>query len=89
MFAGNSLRLRSRAFFSSDGLLSRGQVTEQTDVLLDRYIAFRAATGHPLTRKEFEEAARYSAEMGGYGPKVAKAIAVRARRAGINIRLEN
>ncbi len=63
-------------------------VTEQTDVLLDRYIAYRAATGHPLTRKEFEEAARYAAEMGGYGPKVAEAIAVRARRAGINIRLE-
>ena len=52
----------------------------ETDVLLDRYIAYRAATGRPVSRKEFVDAFRYTKAMGGYGPKVAKSIAARARR---------
>jgi hypothetical protein len=49
-------------------------------VLRDRYIAYRAAAGHPMSRKEFVDAFRYTKAMGGYGTKVAKAIAARARR---------
>ena len=52
----------------------------ETDVLLDRYIAYRAATGRPVSRKEFVDVFRYTKAMGGYGPKVAKSIAARARR---------
>jgi hypothetical protein len=52
----------------------------ETDVLLDRYIAYRAATGRPVSRKEFVDAIRYTKAMRGYGPKVAKSIAARARR---------
>ena len=51
----------------------------RSDVLLDRYIAYRAATGKPMTRRELLDAARYARAMGGYGPKVAKSIAARAR----------
>ena len=52
----------------------------ETDVLLDRYIAYRAAAGRPVSRKEFVDAFRYTKAMGGYGPKVARSIAARARR---------
>jgi hypothetical protein len=49
-------------------------------VLRDRYIAYRAAAGRPVSRKEFVEVFRYTKAMRGYGPKVAKSIAARARR---------
>jgi RNase P/RNase MRP subunit POP5 len=49
-------------------------------VLRDRYIAYRAAAGRPVSRKEFVDAIRYTKAMRGYGPKVATAIAARARR---------
>ncbi len=64
------------------------QVTqEETDILLDRYIAYRTATGHPMPRREFEAAARYAKAMGGYGPKVTRAIAAQAPRTRAYIRL--
>ncbi len=53
--------------------------SSRSHVLLDRYIAYRAATWNPMTRRELLDAARYAAAMGGYGPKVAKSIAARAR----------
>ena len=49
-------------------------------MLLDRYIAYRTAAGHPVSRREFADAARYTKAIGGYGPKVAESIAARARR---------
>ncbi len=60
-------------------------VEEETDILLDRYIAYRAAAGHPMPREEFEAAARYAAAMRGYGPAIATSIAARARRPRVHI----
>ena len=54
--------------------------TRETDVLLDRFIKYRAAAGRPMTRREFADAFRYTNAMGGYGPKVAESITARARR---------
>ncbi|MCZ6709484.1 MAG: hypothetical protein O7B25_03895 [Gammaproteobacteria bacterium] len=47
-------------------------------MFLDRYIAYRAATGKPMTRRELLDAARYMVAISGYGPKVAESIAARA-----------
>jgi len=52
--------------------------SSRSDVFLDRYIAYRAAAGNPITRRELLDAARYTAAMGGYGPNVAKSITARA-----------
>jgi hypothetical protein len=52
-------------------------VATKTDLMLDRYIAYRAEVGNPMTRKELIEAARYAESMGGYGRQVAKSIAAR------------
>ena len=51
----------------------------QSDVLLDRYITYRATTGKPMTQAELRDAAIYANSMGGYGPNVAKSIMARAR----------
>ena len=64
-------------------------VTEKTDILFDRYRAYRDAAGHPLTFREFEATARYALSMGGYGSKVAKSIVARARRSGFSIRISD
>jgi hypothetical protein len=45
--------------------------------MLDRYIAYQAAVGNPMSRKGLVEAARYAVSMGGYGRQVAKSIAAR------------
>jgi len=47
--------------------------------MLDRYIAYRAEVGNPISRKELVDAARYAVSMGGYGRLVAKSIAARIR----------
>ena len=52
---------------------------KKTDLMLDRYIAYQAEVGNPISRKELIDAARYAAPIGGYGPKVAKSIAARIR----------
>ena len=54
-------------------------VPKKTDLMLDRYIAYRAEVGNPISRKELVDAARYNVSIGGYGPKVAKSIAARIR----------
>ena len=54
-------------------------VAKKTDLMLDRYIAYRAEVGNPISQKELVDAARYAVSMGGYGPKVAKSIAARIR----------
>ena len=54
-------------------------VPKKTDLMLDRYIAYRAAVGNPISKKELVDAARYAVSIGGYGPKVAKSIAARIR----------
>ena len=41
----------------------------ETDVRLDRYVAYRAATGRPVSRKEFVDAFRYTKAMGAMGPR--------------------
>ena len=56
-------------------------VEEETDVLLDRYIAYRAASGSPMSRREFAEARRYVESFTGYGARLAKSIEMRAERA--------
>jgi hypothetical protein len=48
-----------------------------TDILLDRYIAYRSAAGRPVSRQEIFDAVRYVKSMGGYGDKVARSIASR------------
>lgn len=53
-----------------------------SDILFDRYQAFREADGRPLTLEEFQAAVRYAQGMRGYGPKVAQSIIARAERAG-------
>jgi hypothetical protein len=55
-------------------------VKEETDVLLDRYIAYRKSVGRPVSHQEFTQAIRYTRGMGGYGQKVARSIAIRARK---------
>ena len=54
-------------------------VTNRTDLLLDRYIAYREQVENPVSRQELVDAARYAAAMGAYGPKVAKSITARIR----------
>jgi len=56
--------------------LIRG-VAKKTDLMLDRYIAYRAEVGNPMSKKELVDAARYAASMGGYGRQVAKSIVAR------------
>jgi len=58
--------------------LIRG-VAKKTDLMLDRYIAYRAEVGNPISRKELVDAARYAVSMGGYGRQVAKSIVARIR----------
>ncbi len=50
----------------------------RNEILLDRYISYRAMTDEPMTRLELTAAARYTHKMGGYGPTVASAISARA-----------
>ena len=50
---------------------------KRSDVLLDQYIAYREATQRPITRRELIDATKYTANMGGYGRKVAKSIVTR------------
>ena len=57
------------------------EVEEETDVLLDRYIAHRAASGSPMSRREFTEARRYAEPLDGYGTEIARWIEMRAERA--------
>jgi hypothetical protein len=45
--------------------------------MLDRYIAYRAEVGNPMSQKELVDAARYAVSMGGYGRQVAKSIVAR------------
>jgi hypothetical protein len=47
-------------------------------VLVDRYIAFRRHAGRPVSGEELEAAARYAEGGGGYGPRIARALRVRA-----------
>ena len=56
-------------------------VEEETDVLLDRYIAYRAASGAPISIGELTEARRYVESFGGYSTEIAKSIEMRAKRA--------
>jgi len=56
-------------------------VEEETDVLLDRYIAYRAASGSPMSRRELTEARRYAESLDGYGTEIARWIEMRAERA--------
>jgi hypothetical protein len=46
--------------------------------LFDRYVRFRAGAANPLLYDEIEDAARFSATRGSYGPPVAKAVRARA-----------
>ncbi|MFT6519512.1 MAG: spermidine synthase [Candidatus Azotimanducaceae bacterium] len=50
---------------------------KHTDVLLDQYIDYRAATQNPITKRELVDTATYAANMGGYGRKVAQSIIYR------------
>lgn len=68
----------SSYLFDKNDPLVQG-VKQRTDILLDHYIAYRAAIGNPLPRKDLEDTARYVASMGGYGQKVATAIVARSR----------
>ena len=52
-----------------------------TDLMLDRYLAYRKAMGDPVARKALVLAARYAEGMGGFGQAVARSILTRARRA--------
>ena len=56
-------------------------VEEETDVLLDRYIAYRAASGAPISIGELTEVRRYVESFGGYSTEIAKSIEMRAKRA--------
>ena len=49
--------------------------------ILDRYIAYRASTGRPMSKGELMEVQRYAEALDGYGPEIAKSIALRAERA--------
>jgi spermidine synthase len=75
--APRSFFLRENSLYL-DGLdpLVKG-VPKKTDLMLDRYIAYRAEVGNPITRKELVDAARYAVSMGGYGRQVAKSIFAR------------
>jgi len=75
--APRSFFLRENSLYL-DGFdpLIRG-VAKKTDLMLDRYIAYRAEVGNPMSQKELVDAARYAASMGGYGRQVAKSIAAR------------
>jgi hypothetical protein len=67
-------------FFDRSDPLIQG-VDLDSDILLDRYIAYRLAVGRPMSRQDFEETARYTETMLGYGSEVSKAIMARAERA--------
>jgi spermidine synthase len=75
-----SFFLRENSFFIEQfDPLVQG-VKEETDVYLDRYIAYREAAGDPVSRKEFMDSIRYVKTIGGYGDKVAGSIGFRARK---------
>jgi len=68
------LRNRGRAISQNSFFIERFDPLVQgdkgeTDVLLDRYIAYRAVTGRPVSRKEFVDAFRYTKAMGAMGPR--------------------
>ncbi|MGA1794220.1 MAG: fused MFS/spermidine synthase [bacterium] len=77
--AARSFFLREDSFFIERFDPFVQGVTEETDVLLDRYIVYRAAAGDPVSQAEFDDAARYASAIGGYGPQVARWITMRAR----------
>jgi hypothetical protein len=75
--APRSFFLRENSLYldSFDPLI-RG-VAKKTDLMLDRYIAYRAEVGNPMSQKELVDAARYAVSMGGYGRQIAKSIVAR------------
>jgi hypothetical protein len=76
--APRSFFLRENSFFIEQfDPLIKG-TSSRSDVFLDRYIAYRSATGNPMTRRELLDAAGYAGAMGGYGRNVAKSITARA-----------
>ena len=53
-----------------------------TDVLLDRYIAFRATTDEPIRNDELAEAAMHMSALGEHAEQVRASLLARAERAG-------
>ena len=56
--------------------LVQGRSTH-TDILLDRYIAYRQASGSPVSRQELVDTVSYAMTLRGYGPTVARSIGAR------------
>jgi spermidine synthase/tetratricopeptide (TPR) repeat protein len=71
----------ARRLGEADVFLSFGADRGSDDLLLDRYTAFRAGVGEPLSRDELAEAARYHAIHAAGRPTFAPAIERRAAAA--------
>jgi len=73
-----------RSFFQHDNSFLLEQydplikgTSARDEILLDRYISYRATADAPMTRTELTAAAGYTHHMGGYGPTIATAIITR------------
>jgi tetratricopeptide (TPR) repeat protein len=79
-----SLRAMFRGEFSElvqrfNPLLDAGAA--DSDVLLDRYLAYRAGTGEPVRREELGEAALHMSTLGAHAEEIRRSLLARAERA--------